>query len=437
MKKVTPQTGEPKNSNKYYVLIVLTLVYALNHIDRQIMIILQHPIQLEFGLSDTQLGLLTGLVFATFYAVLGIPFAAWADRGNRRNIIALALSIWSGMTALSGFAGNFWQLALARMGVGIGEAGGTPPATSMISDLFPAKSRAMALGIYSTGISIGILVGFILGGMIATKYGWRMAFFVAGVPGLLMALVLMFTVKEPIRGLADGTVDAGIVPSVAETITFFKGQRAMVSLLLGGVFVCVSANAFLVGMPLYLIRVHEVPLTELGLMLGLMIGGIGGIGAIVFGMICDKLSARDLRWRPWMILVTGFIAMPFVVWMLMAPDKNTAYLAYIVPALFGLLYASISYTAMQELSPLRMRAMGSAVMLLCLTLLGIGFGPLLVGMLSDFFAAQYGAKSIQRALLCILGFNVVSTIFYIDAARHYAKGVARAKAYDQGGIEIS
>ena len=416
-----------RSSNRWYILGVLTVVYALNHIDRQIMVILQHPIKLEFALSDTQLGLLTGIMFAAFYAILGIPFALWADRGNRRNIIAIALTVWSGMTALSGFAGNFWQLALARMGVGVGEAGGTPPATAMIADMFPPERRALALGIYTTGISLGILIGFVLGGLIAAKYGWRTAFFVAGVPGLFMALLMMLTVKEPVRGQSEARIDTGDAPSFGETIRFFLSQRAMVSLLLGGVFVCISANAYLVGIPLYLIRVHDVPLAELGMMLGLLMGGLGGIGAISIGALCDKLSRKDLRWRPWIILITGAIAFPFIIWFLNAGDKKAAYLAYTVPGLVGLLYASISYTAMQELAPLRMRAMASAVMLLCLTLVGIGLGPVIVGMLSDYFTPEFGDRAIQRALMVILVFNILSVGFYLDAAAHYKKGVARAK----------
>ena len=415
-----------RSSNKWYILGVLTLVYALNHIDRQVMVILQEPIKNEFNLSDTQLGYLTGLMFAVFYAILGIPFAAWADRGNRRNIIALSLTIWSGMTALSGFAGNFWQLALARMGVGVGEAGGTPPATAMIADVFPPKRRAFALGVYTTGISLGILVGFVLGGYIAGQYGWRMAFFVAGIPGLLVALLLMLSVQEPVRGFSESRQDSGKAPTLTETIKFFVSQRAMVSLLLGGVFVCVSANAFLVGIPRYLMRVHEVPIGELGRDLGLLIGGLGGIGAILIGLLCDKLSAKDLRWRPWTILITGIIAMPFIYWFLVAGDKRTAYIAYIVPGILGLLYASISYAAMQELAPLRMRAMASAVMILCLTLIGIGLGPVIVGMFSDYFKPEYGQYAIAQALKIMLIFNVLSIIFYIDAARHYRKGVARA-----------
>lgn len=418
-----------RSNNRWYILIVLTLVYALNHVDRQIMVILQEPIKHEFGISDTQLGLLTGVLFAAFYSTLGIPFAAWADRGNRRNIIALAVTIWSGMTALSGFAQNFWHLAFARMGVGIGEAGGTPPATAMIADVFPPKRRAFALGIYTTGISLGILIGFILGGAIAAKYGWRMGFFVAGVPGLIMALVLLLTVAEPKRGQAENLVDDDGAPSLKTTLSYFWSQKAMVYLLLGGVFVCISANAFLVGTPLYLIRVHEVPIGELGIALGLLIGGVGGIGAITVGALCDHLSQRDLRWRPWMILITGLIALPFIVWFLYAPDKRTAYLAYLVPGFFGLLYASISYTAMQELVPLRMRAMASAVMLLCLTLLGIGLGPVILGMLSDWHTAELGRFAIRRALTWILVFNLLSIIFYILAARHYRQGVERAQRY--------
>ena len=418
------------STNRWYILLVLTLVYSLNHVDRQVMVILSEQIKLEFGLNDTQIGLLTGIVFAGLYALLGIPFAAWADRGNRRNIVALSLSIWSGMTALSGFAGSFWHLAIARMGVGIGEAGGTPPATAMIADIFPPKRRALALGIYTTGISLGILIGFILGGAIAAKYGWRAAFLVAGVPGLFLALVLMLTVAEPKRGQSEGRIDNGETPSLKETLKFFLSQRAMVSLLLGGVFVCVSANAFLVGIPQYLIRVHEVPIGELGIALGLLMGGLGGVGAILVGGLCDKLSQKDLRWRPWTILITGLLAFPFIVWFLYAPDKQTAYWVYIVPGLFGLLYASISYTAMQELVPVQMRAMASAVMLLSLTLVGIGLGPVLLGMISDFYAAELGTRSVQRALTVILTFNVLSIVFYLDAARHYRQGVANALKFE-------
>lgn len=422
-----------RSTNRWYMLGILTLVYAFNHVDRQIMVILQEPIKQEFGLSDTQLGMLTGFMFAAFYATLGIPFAAWADRGNRRNIITLAITIWSGMTALSGFTQNFWQLAIARMGVGVGEAGGTPPATAMISDRFPARERAFALGIYTTGISLGILVGFMLGGLVAERFGWRVGFFVAGVPGLLLALLLMFTVAEPKRGEADAIVDDGTAPSLRETLRFFLSQKAMVFLLLGGVCVCISANAFLSGVPLYFIRVHGVALGELGIALGLLVGGVGGVGAVVIGRLCDRLSVRDLRWRPWIIAATTLLALPFAYAALGATSKSAAYMLYAVPSFFGLIYASISYAAMQELAPPRMRAMASAVMLLCLTFIGIGLGPILVGILSDHYVPTLAAASIAQALKWLLIFNAVSIIFYLISARYYRSDIARAQAYAEAG----
>mgnify|MGYP002008169292 CR=1 FL=1 len=207
-------TPYAKASYRYFVLGVLTLVYALNFVDRQLLVILQEQIKLELDLSDTQLGLLSGLSFAIFYVVCGIPIARWADTGVRRNIIALALTVWSGMTAVSGLAQNYLHLLLARVGVGVGEAGGSPPAHSMISDIFPEKERATALSIYSVGIYIGILTGFALGGFIAETFGWRMAFFVVGAPGILVALFLRPEVEmtvAPVRNptfvvLSDGSI---------------------------------------------------------------------------------------------------------------------------------------------------------------------------------------------------------------------------------------
>ena len=189
-----------------YALSVLVVVYTFNFIDRQILSILLEPIKQDLGLSDSALGMLTGFAFALFYATLGIPIARFADRGNRRNLIALALTIWSGMTALSGVAQNFWHLLLARIGVGVGEAGCSPPAHSMIADYFPAENRATALGIYSLGIPFGILFGFIAGGWLNEFFGWRVAFFVVGIPGLLLALLVRYTLREPPRGMAEGRV---------------------------------------------------------------------------------------------------------------------------------------------------------------------------------------------------------------------------------------
>ena len=426
MTSTTLPTSAPNISGRAWVLAVLTLTYTFNHVDRQILVILLEPIKAEFGLSDGQVGWLTGLSFAAFYATLGIPVAMWADRGNRRNIISLALGVWSAMTALSGLAQNFWHLLLARMGVGVGEAGGTPPATSMIADLYPPQERAMALGIYTSGIGLGIMAGFALGGYIYQLYGWRAAFFAAGVPGLILALIVRFAIKEPVRGLADQREDDGPAPSLGETLKFIFSQSSYLWLLAGCLLICISANAFLVFTSSHLQRTYGLTPGQVSLPLGILIGGVGSLGAVVLGRACDVLSKRDLRWRPLIIAAGAGIALPFAWMFLRAPTVETAYAWNIVPSFIGLIYASVAYTASQELVKLRMRSFASAFMLFCLTLIGIGCGPLIAGMLSDHFSAQGAAQPLARSLEMILAFNAASIVCLLMATRNYRRDVARA-----------
>ncbi len=414
------------NQSRAYVLAILTLVYTFNHIDRQILLILIEPIKADLGVSDGQIGLLTGLGFAAVYATLGIPIAMWADRGNRRNILALALTVWSGMTALSGMAQNFWQLLLARMGVGIGEAGGTPPATSMISDLYAPKERAFALGIYTAGIGLGILAGFMIGGFVYQAYGWRVAFFVAGVPGLLLALLVRFSIREPLRGAVEQREDTGRASTLGETLRFIMGQSSFLWLLAGCSLLCVSANAFLAWTPSYLQRGFDVGPADIAIPLGLLIGGVGGLGAVVLGKLCDVLSARSLAWRPLIIACGATLALPFVWMFLQADTINNAYLWNVVPSFIGLIYASIAYTASQELVGLRMRAFSSAFMLFCLTLIGIGGGPTIVGLLSDWMSANGNPNSLKSALEMMLVLNALSVICLIVSSRTYARDAERA-----------
>jgi len=199
---------EGKAGYRWYVVGVLTAVYASSQVDRQIMAILLEPIKIELGASDTQMGFLVGLTFAIFYATLGMPIAMLADRTNRRNIITAAISIWSAMTVLCGYAGSFFQLALARIGVGVGEAGSTPPSHSIIADLFPPESRGTAMGVFALGVNIGLLIAYLAGGWLSENYGWRMTFVIVGLPGLLIAAILFLTVKEPRRGGAELTTAA-------------------------------------------------------------------------------------------------------------------------------------------------------------------------------------------------------------------------------------
>jgi predicted MFS family arabinose efflux permease len=422
------RSGLIGTSSRSYVLLLLTLVYTFNHIDRQILVILLEPIKADLNLNDTQLGLLSGLAFAAFYATLGIPIAMWADRGNRRNIITLALAVWSGMTALSGLAQNYWHLLIARMGVGVGEAGGTPPATSIISDLYGPQERATALGIYTTGIGIGILAGFIIGGYVYEIWGWRAAFFIAGIPGLLLALLVRFTLKEPVRGAVEARTDDGMAPTLKETLTFIGGQTSFLFLLAGCCLICISANAFLVFTSSHLQRTYEVGPGDVAIPLGVLIGGVGGIGAVMVGRLCDRLSTRDLRWRPWTIAVCAALALPFAWMFLQAPSIELAYAWNIVPSFIGLVYASIAYTASQELVGLRMRSFASAFMLFCLTLIGIGGGPTLAGWLSTHFAEAGSETPLKSALEIILALNALSVVFLFLSGRTYDRDTKRAAA---------
>ena len=219
-------TGDYSPAYRRFVLVMLTIVYGFNFIDRQILVILQEPIKQEMGLSDAQLGLLSGFTFAVIYVTAGIPIAYLADRSNRRNIIALALTVWSGMTALSGLAQNYAQLLLARIGVGLGEAGGSPPAHSMISDYFPPERRATALSFYSTGIYVGVLMGYAFGGLLAATFGWRTAFLVVGLPGIALAALLLLLVREPRRGRWDGNGGVPEQASLAETLALLRHRRS-------------------------------------------------------------------------------------------------------------------------------------------------------------------------------------------------------------------
>lgn len=419
------QTHAQPGQSRYYVLAILTLVYAFNHIDRQVLVILLEPIREDLKLEDWHLGLLSGLGFAAVYSTVGIPVAIWADRGVRRDIVALSLGFWSFMTVLSGFAQTYWHLLLARMGVGLGEAGGTPPATSMIADLYPPSQRATALGVYTLGIGLGILAGFPLGGYVYELYGWRAAFFVAGAPGLVLALVVWLTVREPERGQSEARVDTAR-PSIRQTFAFMLSQPAFLWLLAGCMMICVSANAFLAWTSPLLIRTYSAGVGEVSLALGLLVGGLGGLGAVLIGLVCDRLSRKDLRWRPWIILASAIVALPFAWGFLNAGSLQNAYLFNIVPSFIGLVYASIAYTAAQELVGVKMRAVASAFTLFCLTLLGIGGGPTLVGFLSSAFASDGPAVSLRRALELMLLFNVGSVLCLFMSSITYRRDAARA-----------
>ncbi|WP_286265756.1 spinster family MFS transporter [Thalassotalea atypica] len=393
---------QTESRQKYYALVLLTIVYSFNFIDRQLLAILQETIKLDLQLSDSQLGLLTGFSFAVFYVTAGIPIARWADRGNRRNIISMSLFLWSLMTAVSGFVQNYLQLLLARIGVGVGEAGGSPPSHSIISDIFPPEKRAGALGFYSTGVNVGILFGFLLGGWLNEYFGWRVAFIVVGTPGILLAIIVRMTLAEPIRGMAENR-QASIEKSSFRSVLKLLWSRvsfrhfALASAL--NAFVSYSLSSWTAS---FMIRIHGMSTGELGTWLALIIGVGGAIGVFGGGLLADKLATKDKRWYVWLPGLVGFIALPFLILFCLADGMYAALMSMIVPAILANVYLGCVIATTHGLVGLRMRAMSSAILFLIINIVGLGLGPWSVGILSDYLIPTYQAESLRYAILFIL-----------------------------------
>jgi len=403
-------------SYRWFVLAMLTVVYTFNFIDRQILVILQEPIKAELGLSDAQLGLLTGFSFALVYVIAGIPIAALADRSNRRNIVAGSLTIWSAMTAISGFVGNYTQLLLARLGVGIGEAGGSPPAHSMLSDYFPPEQRATAISIYTAGIYIGILLGFAGGGWVAQTFGWRQAFFVIGIPGVVFALFLTLLVREPIRGRWDGNQVAQQA-SFKTTMALLKRKPAFWWIALGCAFTSFVAYGNGNFFPSFLIRTHGMSIADVGLALGLISGSAGAIGTFAGGVMADKLGNRDKRWYVWVPFWGALIALPPYAYVLFAQEPSQLLAVLFPTSILNSLYLGPSIAICQTMVAPHMRAVASAVMFFVLNMIGLGLGPLVVGVLSDTYASFLGEENLRYAMLTALVFGAFGVLCFWRAGK--------------------
>ena len=406
----------PSKSYRRYVLVVLTLVYSLNFIDRQILVILQESIKVDMDLSDSQLGLLTGFAFAIFYVSVGIPIARWADIGNRRNIVSLAIAVWSGMTALSGLTQNFWQLLMARIGVGVGEAGGSPPSHSIISDYYPPEQRGSALSFYSTGVYLGILFGFLIGGWINSQFGWRAAFFVVGIPGFLVALLVRLTIREPVRGGLDGR-------ALEAPATFGETLRTLREFGSFRLFaIAAGLNAFSsygIGnfMPSFLIRSHDFTSMQVGTSLALITGIGGAMGTYFGGVLADRYGANDKRWYLWIAAIPGACSVPLMLSAVFVADPRLTLACLFFATMLGAFYLGPTIAISHNLVSPSMRAMASAILFFILNLIGLGMGPLVVGMISDALAPAYGSESLRYALGIVSLINLVSATLFILAAR--------------------
>ncbi len=415
---------------RHYALGVLVVVYTFNFIDRQILSILMQSIKIDLGLSDQALGFLAGFAFAAFYATMGIPIALWADRGNRRNLISLALAIWSAMTALSGMAQNFTHLALARIGVGIGEAGCSPPAHSLISDYYPPEQRATALGIYSMGIPLGIMFGLFIGGWINEAFGWRRAFFVVGLPGMLLALIVRLTLKEPPRGLSENRAAGDERPTFLETLRFLMKRPAFLHIAFGGALAAFVGYGVISWFPSFLIRTHGMNTAEIGLWLGIIIGIPGGAGIFLGGYVADKLGARDPRWYLWEVSVASIVALPFGAATYLLSDPYWALAIFSVPILLSNFWQATTFAQTQSLVRLRMRGVASAILLFVVNIIGLGAGPWAVGLLSDLLAPRYGADSLRWSLLIFGSLGLWVAYHFYAGGKHLAADLARAEDAD-------
>ena len=403
---------------RWYVVGVLTAVYASSQVDRQIMGMLLEPIKLELGASDTQMGFLVGLTFAVFYATLGMPIAMLADRTNRRNIITAAITIWSGMTVLCGYAATFVQLSLARIGVGIGEAGSTPPSHSMIADLFSPEQRGTAMGIFALGVNFGLLLAYLGGGWLSENWGWRMTFVAVGLPGIAIALLLYYTVNEPKRGAIEVDIDdSEPAPKFRAVASYMWRVRSIKHLTIGAALAGFIGYGFVLWMPSFLVRSHGLSPTEVGLTLALFTGLIGAAGTFTAGKLADKLAEKDIRWRSWVVAVGKGGYVPFLAAVFMIDDLTWALVMYTIPAFFGGFYLAPTFALIQSLVSLRMRALASSIVLFILNIIGMGFGPQLVGIMSDWFAPEYGKESLRMALFFLSFRNLWCAYHYYTAGR--------------------
>ncbi|MES2496526.1 MAG: MFS transporter [Pseudomonadota bacterium] len=415
------QTGDPLRfvpspARRWGLLAILFLVGTSSSVDRVVISVLLEPIKQEFGVSDTQLGLLSGLSFALLYSVLGLPIARWADRGNRKLLIAGAITVWSGMTMLCAAAGSFWHLLLARIGVGVGEAGATPPAQSLIVDYFPAAQRARAIGIFATSGTAGYLIGLTIGSQLVAAYGWRITLVAFGLPGLLIAVLVMLLLVEP-RQIDPAAARARVIEPFGASIRALASKRSFVLLLIGFTTYHFAAYGALVFVPSYLVRVIGSPIAESGPIFGLTSAMAVLVGSLAGGALCDWLTARDRRWIGWFpALGFGLAIVPNVA-MFMIDDLTW----FLVVSTFGgvLLYAALpaAFTAIHAVCGNARRATAIAIVLFFGNLLGFGLGPVVTGALSDHFSATEGPTGLRYALMIVMALLLPTALLMAASGR--------------------
>ncbi len=433
---------------RYWVLLMLFVVYAFNFLDRQIISILAIPIREELGLSDRQLGLLGGIAFAFLYSTLGVPIAWLADRTNRVRIIAISLTFWSAFTAVCGFAQNFWQLFLARVGVGVGEAGGVAPSYSLIADYFPPRSRARALAIYSLGIPIGSAFGVVAGAQIAggalgDSLDWRSAFIIVGLAGVLVAPVFWLTVKEPWRGgldrkapaqpeikhppqqgegLAAGAIEqAATKPGIGAVLKLLSKKPSFWLLTFGASCSSMMGYGVFFWLPSFFARSFGLGIIDTGWLFGAVLFIGGCLGILLGGVLADWLGKARKSAYAIVPAIAFLFAFPMYVAGVLAPSPMMAVLLFLIPTALGLSWLGPTLSAFQHLAPPNMRSMASAIFLLINNLLGIGGGIYVLGEISTLLTPTFGEEALRYSIMAGASLYVVAGILFLLAARTLAR----------------
>lgn len=404
------------------MLFILTAAFALNHLDRQVLNIVLNDIGVEFQLTDLQLGSLSGFAFAIIYAVLGFPIAKLAKPGKRKTILIAAISVWSAMTMLMGLTTNFIQIFLARVGVGIGEAGCVPSSHSMIADAYPKEKRATSLAFFSAGTNIGIFLSFLVGGIVAAEFGWRAAFLVAGLPGVFLGIVMLFALHEPLSvdhseksGKASKNID---MPKYSDVIGTLLKEPSTRHTIIGAALVSMVGYGALTWLATFLVRIHSMELAQIGLYLAFVVGLLGAVATWAGGWFADKIGKNNPDWRLKFVALSILAAKPLAIIFYLSDDVVFALCFLVVPAALGALFSGPSFSHIYSTLEPSKRAMATAILMFITNLIGLGLGPILVGLVSDLLAPAYGIDSLRYSLIIIQLVGLWGATHFWLAGRH-------------------
>jgi len=430
-----------------YVLGMVMLTMVFNNIDRTILSILVEPVKEEFGLSDTSMGFLLGPAFAIVYSLLVLPIGRYADTvGIRRNIISTCLFLWSLFTVATGFVGSHLQLALMRMGVGVGEAGATAPSVSMLSDYLSPERRARGMSVISIGAVVGMGIGMVAGGWINERFGWRGAFIAAGLPGIVLAIVYRLTIREPTRGGVEGRSSSSVT-SFTDSLKVLLSTRTYLYILAANAFSLFAAMGRNLWEPSFLVRTYEMGQFHAGTWYFLTSPVPSMFGIFLGGWLADHLGRRDSRWFLWVPALGQLVSVPILVAFLLWPEKDVlrmpsflagsgfevlpvALVISLVGSIFGGLFTAPFMSTIQGVVPLRMRAFAAAVSTLISTLIGLAGGPLVVGALADSLEPTHGRDALRYALLFPTLMPIISGLICLLGARAVSRDLSRARSLD-------